>query len=268
MPTAASGLFQEYERDYLLLHQAIEEALLVACGSDGLSSGELADVERKATTVDQLVRQMELESRSLAPEGRSELDPLLRRYRSEVVKKRKAIEEAKTEAARRSLLGDNGLEMGQSMKDRERLLNCNEDVQSSTRLLDQARVQALETEQVGLDIMSDLRSQRETILRSHANIGEVGTNAGIARRILDRMGRRAAANRMMTRVVVIGMCLLLLLATFWILRPASAPADDAPSTADASGSDNSHGGGDAEPPGPRGGGDGPVVALMHALRRL
>merc|ERR1719377_153501 len=71
-------------------------------------------------------------------------------------------------------------------------------MQRDAERLGEAKRQALETEQIGMDIMSDLKGQRDVILRTKANVAEVGANYGTAKRLLEGMLWRAKANRIIT----------------------------------------------------------------------
>merc|ERR1740129_1808822 len=103
------------------------------------------------------------------------------------------------------------------------MLQASEQLQNSTLRLEQARRQALETEQIGLDVMNDLRQQRETINNSRAGVSTIGSNVGVAKAYIDSITRRAKANRIITYVVVLLM-LIVGIGTYWLVRGSGGPS--------------------------------------------
>lgn len=217
-------MFADYERDYARNRQELDdrlraaEALLADAAQKSLS-----EAAQRAVRADSALKQMEMEARSLPAETRAALSPKLRKYREELVERRKAVEEAQRAASRRALLGDRRDEdlekgsLGKSVRDRERLLGATDGLDQATKRLEQATREALETERIGIDVMSDLRQQREIILSIGANVGEVSENTGVAKKLLDSMMRRAMMNRMVTYVAVGVVALALIGAVYFTL---------------------------------------------------
>ncbi|KAF4662074.1 Vacuolar protein sorting-associated protein 16 [Perkinsus chesapeaki] len=100
--------------------------------------------------------------------------------------------------------GSNRLEEGRSrQEDRQRLMDSTEMLRDSSQQLHEAKRTALETEDVAVGVMSDLRSQREVISRAGNNLNEVDSNLTTARRTINTMARRAMANRMVLTIIAI-----------------------------------------------------------------
>merc|ERR1711862_330634 len=106
---------------------------------------------------------------------------------------------------------------GRSANDRQRMIDANDQLQSSSSRLEQACRQAMETEDIGKEVASDLRQQRDTIMRSKAGVGTIGSNYGMAKSMIEGMQRRAEANRLMTRCVVVFMVVVLAGAAYFML---------------------------------------------------
>jgi len=198
MTVSVSELFQEYEADFLRLRVEIDEHLDKAQAQGKDESRCVSEAEKRIGQAESALKQCEMEARTLPPDSKADVDPRIRGYRSELSGRRKAAEQARQAFARRGLLssdGDPGL--GKSTRDRDRLLAANETLAASTARLEEAHRAALETEQIGIGVMSDLRQQRDVILRTRGNVGEIGHNTGIAGRFLDDMSRRANANKLL-----------------------------------------------------------------------
>eukprot|EP00929_Paragymnodinium_shiwhaense_P075481 TRINITY_DN38596_c0_g1_i1.p1 TRINITY_DN38596_c0_g1~~TRINITY_DN38596_c0_g1_i1.p1 ORF type:complete len:338 (+),score=82.36 TRINITY_DN38596_c0_g1_i1:136-1149(+) len=215
-----SEIFADYEKDFARLRQEIDDRLRGASEVSGEPSKLASEAEKRVKGAEQVLKQLEMEARAVSQETRSALEPRIRQYRAELLERKKATETAKQEAARLSLLGaDAGDPLslsGKSIRDRERLLDANEGLNNSSRQLEQATRESLETERIGIDVMSDLRQQRDVILNVNGNVREIGANYGEAKRMLEVMIRRATMNRLLVRGVVAFMAFILLVSAYFI----------------------------------------------------
>merc|ERR1719401_2625494 len=87
-------------------------------------------------------------------------------------------------------------------------------LERSSRQLEEAARQALETEEVSMGVMEDLSTQRDVITNVRRNMRTIGTELSSARQSLTRMLHRAQQNRLVTLVIcaVLGLGL-----TVWVL---------------------------------------------------
>jgi len=225
MAVTVSELFREYESDLERLLQEIGDRLDAAEAGKGDVQQSLSEAERRATEAEQSLRQMDMEARSMPTDQRSSLEPALGRYRADLRERRRALEAAKQAHARSALLGadaaDGATVIGKSAQDRQRMLGVSEQLQGTSSRLEEARRQALEAEQIGIDVMSDLRQQRDTISRTRANVGEIGANTGVAKQLLESIARRAKANRLITYAVVVFLALAVAVAGYLMMHGGS-----------------------------------------------
>ena len=75
-------------------------------------------------------------------------------------------------------------------------------MKAGTDKLKEAQRSIAETETVGASILGDLRQQRETIVRSSANLRGVSDQLERSGRKLREMGRRALANKLIMYVMI------------------------------------------------------------------
>mmetsp|Transcript_52471 Transcript_52471/g.122026 ORF Transcript_52471/g.122026 Transcript_52471/m.122026 type:complete len:230 (-) Transcript_52471:115-804(-) len=216
MTITVSELFKEYESDFQRLRREVDEQLEAAKAGGAAEQQCVAEASRRAGRADQALRQMEMEARTLPPESRTHLDPKIKQFRSGLGEQQKAVEAARQAAARRALFDDGSL--GKSAKDRERALGANNALTGASRQLGEAHRQSLETEQIGLDVISDLRNQREVIIRTRGNVGEIGANTAMAKRLLGSMSRRAAANRYIVYGIATLLAVILTVAIFFLWK--------------------------------------------------
>lgn len=224
---SVSELFMDYELDLERALASISEKLEAAThdGNGALPDATqvsqlLSQVERHAGEADQALKQMEMESRTLPTHQRSEIDPRLRKYRSEIRESRRKVQSVKDENERRSLLGrgndDTGTVIGKS-----RFSAANQKLDAATARLEEARRQALESEQIGVEVMSDLRHQRDVIKNARNNMSTIGSNLGTAKDRIQSMARRAAANKIIVYVVVIFFIIMLGVVGYTFTHPRS-----------------------------------------------
>eukprot|EP00930_Biecheleria_cincta_P051538 TRINITY_DN36729_c0_g1_i1.p1 TRINITY_DN36729_c0_g1~~TRINITY_DN36729_c0_g1_i1.p1 ORF type:complete len:223 (+),score=42.10 TRINITY_DN36729_c0_g1_i1:69-737(+) len=213
-----SELFQEYRADFDRLCQEINELLELAnTGEKTLQ--HLTDAERRINKAEQNVKQMEMEARSMPPDSRAGMQSMVRQCRSDLTGHRKAVASAKEVAERTALLSEtDGTMVGKSMKDRQRLDDTHQSLKNASKELAEAKERVLESEQIGIDVMSDLRQQRETIIRSRDNVARVGQNYGFAGEMLERMQRRAAANQRISYIVCCVMAVMLVIAGYVMMH--------------------------------------------------
>lgn len=114
---------------------------------------------------------------------------------------------------RRQLFGNS-----QQSSQRHQLLQSNASLErSSERLRESSRI-ATETEQIGANIMLDLRGQREQLNNSRQTLFEADGYVDKSIQTLKSMTRRMAANKIITYAIIAVLILLILLviaSKFW-----------------------------------------------------
>jgi vesicle transport through interaction with t-SNAREs protein 1 len=218
MTITVSELFRDFEADFERLRADIDEQLDAAGSTQAAASFVercLNEAENRAGEAEKALKQMEMEVRMMPPDQRRDMEPKVKQSRAQLVERRKALGAAKSSHARQNLLGEGD---SRGRRDRERLLDVDDSFRRSSSQLDEAHRAALETEQIGIDVMSDLRQQRDTILRTRGNVNEIGQNVAIAKQMLIDMSRRAMANKMITYVAVGSLGLMVVAAIYFGLK--------------------------------------------------
>lgn len=138
---------------------------------------------------EEVLQQMALEARSVKQaETKRELLAKVRSCKA-------ALEAHKTTYERQSLLASGSSNTAGS-GNRERLLQQQDMLQNQNSKLDHARKVIEETEQVALEITSELGNNRETLESAHGRIREVSGLTGRARRIVSGMMQRRNRQRL------------------------------------------------------------------------
>ncbi|XP_025925422.1 vesicle transport through interaction with t-SNAREs homolog 1A isoform X13 [Apteryx rowi] len=150
----------------------------------------VANVEKQLEEARELLEQMELEVREIPPQSRGMYSSRMRSYKQEMGKleadfKRSRI--AYSDEVRNELLGDDG---NSSENQRAHLLDNTERLERSSRRLEAGYQIAVETEQIGQEMLENLSHDREKIQRARERLRETDANLGKSSRILTGMLRR------------------------------------------------------------------------------
>ncbi|XP_016421141.1 vesicle transport through interaction with t-SNAREs homolog 1A-like [Sinocyclocheilus rhinocerous] len=103
-------------------------------------------------------------------------------------------------------------------EERAHLLDNTEKLERSSRRLEAGYQIAVETEQVGQEILTNLHSDREKIQRSRDRLRETDANLGKSSRILTSMLRRIIQNRILVFILGAIILLTIVLAIYFNLR--------------------------------------------------
>ncbi|KAI7868778.1 t-SNARE [Spinellus fusiger] len=216
-----SNLFNNYEQDLQAVNDSIRAKLTQHIPSQ---SGEerkatIRAVEREMDESDEIIGQMEMELLNIPVPSRTRLQAKLRLYKSETEKMKRDLRRTTATAPRSKdraeLLGDLENGMGDldasTMDQRQRLLSGTERLGESSRRLQDSHRLALETEGIGINILSNLKGQRETIVRARDTLAEADSYIDKASRTLKGMARRMATNKMITAAIIIILVALIVL---------------------------------------------------------
>ncbi|CAE7680388.1 VTI1A [Symbiodinium sp. CCMP2592] len=207
-----SEMFTEYEADFTRLCHEAEECLERAKSTS--SAKLLSDADRCISRAEQAVKQMELEVRAMPPEARGPVQSKVQECRRALTERRKASEAV----SRAMLLEETTLGKPSSEHMAE---DMNQSMLEASLKLTEAKRAALESEQIGIDVMSDLRQQREVMERSRENMGKVGQNYSAAGHTLDSMLRRADQNKRMVYMIAGLMLVMLVVAVYFMFHSGS-----------------------------------------------
>ncbi|NXG91256.1 VTI1A protein, partial [Stercorarius parasiticus] len=173
-----SSDFESYEQDFAVLTAEITGrigrvpklvGLAWRCG-EAPKKQMVANVEKQLEEARELLEQMELEVREIPPQSRGMYSSRMRSYKQEMGKleadfKRSRI--AYSDEVRNELLGDDG---NSSENQRAHLLDNTERLERSSRRLEAGYQIAVETEQIGQEMLENLSHDREKIQRARERV--------------------------------------------------------------------------------------------------
>eukprot|EP00123_Amoebidium_parasiticum_P013028 comp21717_c0_seq1/m.30696 comp21717_c0_seq1/g.30696 ORF comp21717_c0_seq1/g.30696 comp21717_c0_seq1/m.30696 type:complete len:223 (-) comp21717_c0_seq1:410-1078(-) len=212
-----ASLFETYESEFQQLTASLKKRLATDLQN---SVGEARkDAVKKAKKeleeVEELLEQMELELKNVGSEGKTKATTRFRTYQHDVDKLATEVNRS-TYAQVNSNTGfaspdleDDDDELyptdptrGRLLMAQERLANTSESIRSSQRL-------AEESEQIGIEILSNLNEQRQTINRAQSTLEETNANLSRSDRVLRSMARRALANKMLTGMILLTVAIII-----------------------------------------------------------
>lgn len=218
-----SQLLTSYESEF---HSLLETTKLSLSNPAQANPNQLT---QNKDELSELLEQMEIEvNNTLRPQGNQEETAKWRSHLRElkrVVQRDVEAPLAKLQEDRqRDLLfggassaddftvDDNGQPLDEEQ--RQQLLNSHHILNKTNTRLQDAQRMATDTEQMGSQIMSDLRSQRETLEHSRMHLSQADTYLDKSVRTLRTMSRRLVANRFISYAIIAVLILLILLVLY------------------------------------------------------
>ncbi|XP_032359016.1 vesicle transport through interaction with t-SNAREs homolog 1A isoform X6 [Etheostoma spectabile] len=186
-----SSDFESYEQDFGTITAEVTNKIGRIPKLSGEEKTQLVlNVDKQLEEVRELLEQMDLEVREIPIQSRAMYNGRLKSYKQEIDKLEKDFKRSRiaySDEVRNELLGDDA---GSSENQRAHLLDNTEKLERSSRRLEAGYQIAVETEQVGQEILSNLHSDREKIQRARERLRETDANLGKSSRILTGMLRR------------------------------------------------------------------------------
>ncbi|XP_051969177.1 vesicle transport through interaction with t-SNAREs homolog 1A-like isoform X1 [Xyrauchen texanus] len=221
-----SSDFEAYEQDFGTLTAEITNKIgrIPKLASEEKTQLVL-NVDKQLEEVRELLEQMDLEVREIPIQSRGMYNSRLKSYKQEIEKLEKDFKRSRiaySDEVRNELLGEDGSSAESQLiklrEERSHLLDNTERLERSSRRLEAGYQIAVETEQVGQEILSSLHSDREKIQRSRDRLRETDANLGKSSRILTGMLRRIIQNRVLVFILGAIILLTIVLAIYFNLR--------------------------------------------------
>lgn len=216
LDSANTELFNTYENDYQVSYNEAQQKLTQIRDLDGEPRSEaMKAVERATDECLEILDQLAIEVQNIQSGARSSYNAKIRSYRSDVEKTKKELKRLMDDEDRRQLFGSKNYGKDEQ---RSQLLQSNAALErTSERLRDSSRI-ANETEQIGSNIMLDLRSQREQLNNSRNTLFEADGYVDKSIQTLKSMTRRMATNKIITYSIIAVLIILIFLviaSKFW-----------------------------------------------------
>jgi len=195
--------FERYDSEFESLTQQVQGKISKV--DAGFADSDLKYCHGLLSQCDDLLKQMQIEARTVdnADDKKNFLQKV-RACKAKLANLRDDYNSAKTSVERQALLGGDLESGGQSRsgsKQKDRLLQANEQISRQNDTLDRARRVMAETEETAMEITSELGRNREKIQSSHQRVRDVSGLTNQARRIVQSMSRREVQQKLMIYAV-------------------------------------------------------------------
>ncbi|XP_075872333.1 vesicle transport through interaction with t-SNAREs homolog 1A isoform X1 [Nelusetta ayraudi] len=218
-----SSDFEAYEQDFGTITAEVTNKIGRIPKLSGEEKTQLVlNVDKQLEEVRELLEQMDLEVREIPIQSRAMHNSRLKSYKQEVEKLEKDFKRSRiaySDEVRNELLGDDGSSSENQLiklrEERAHLLDNTEKLERSSRRLEAGYQIAVETEQVGQEILSNLHTDREKIQRARERLRETDANLGKSSRILTAMLRRIIQNRVLLFILGAIIILTVILAIYF-----------------------------------------------------
>ncbi|XP_065834122.1 vesicle transport through interaction with t-SNAREs homolog 1A-like isoform X1 [Oscarella lobularis] len=207
-----------------------------------LTGGEkqdaISDVERLLAEAEDLVDQIDIEAGSLPSQSRQKAQKRVQSYKQELGKSEKEFRRSRIamydyHQGRDELLGPDDPHHSEDQVDTEakkmrsfyelfykraKLLDNTETLNKGSRRLEEGYKMALETEQIGAQIMDDLSRDRETIIRARERLKDTDGNLSKSSRVLRNMMRRVVQNRVVVAIIVLVLLAVIIVGIYFAVK--------------------------------------------------
>ncbi|KAJ3723097.1 vesicle transport v-snare protein vti1 [Lentinula raphanica] len=222
MDTSPTALFDSYEQDFKQFIETIREKLEGNEDQDGEQrKASLRRVEMELDEADEMVSQMDIEIQGIPQSIRPQYYNRLKAAKADLSRYKKTFKDLSAELARSSLLTSSTPRPGYSSddpygssSDRSRLLAGTALLEEGTKRLQDSHRLALETEEQGADILSNLRLQREQIENSRNTLEMANNSIARASKTLTGMIRRMYQQRFVTGAII-AILIFLIIIVVW-----------------------------------------------------
>ncbi|KAJ6008175.1 Vesicle transport v-SNARE protein vti1 [Penicillium herquei] len=212
---AGSEMFASYESELKLVQADLNQKLdQIAEVSGEQRKAAIRSAEQVLDEATELLDQMRMEKQNIPSEARSKINIRFRNYSTDIDEVKRKLKSLTDD--RKALFGDRYTDEPQDehLEQRQQLLSGTERLERSSARLQQSQRTALETEDIGRNVLADLYVQRETIQSTRDNLHQSEGYVDTSIKTLRGMARRMATNRIIT-IAIITVLVLLIVAVIY-----------------------------------------------------
>ncbi|XP_029680092.1 vesicle transport through interaction with t-SNAREs homolog 1A [Formica exsecta] len=218
-----ASLIDNYEQQYAVLTADITAKIgRIRIQSGGEKRAFIQDVDRQIEEAQELLEQMELEVRGINGTARDRLRGRVESHRAELKRLTQEFQTArKPKEDITEITVDESWDNNVTEDQRKRLLDASERVERSGRTLQNGYRMALETEEIGSQVLKELHEQRETIQRSRGRLRETDAELGRGSRLLTGMIFRSLQQRIILAAVALVLIIVACIVIYYSFKSKS-----------------------------------------------
>ena len=194
-------LFKAYETDFSKFLSSANKKLASQTQGKG-SDNLLTEISRDIKDAEHWLKQMENQIYSFPAQQSNQYQKRIQRYNENLRTVKKNLEDEQGKKGKVELFGK------AASDPRDKMLTNNEILQESGQTLENTLKIGVESEQIAIDTMNNLKKQRGQILGINEKVNDVGQNITRANRTITTMDRR----RVIMKLLMMGTIVLLVIA--------------------------------------------------------
>jgi len=204
-------LFSNYEQEFVDTLGSLQNRLnSFPSLSTEQKLNEIKKADNEIHDAEETLESMNLNARNVVGAQGVKLQGKIKEYQGDIIKMKKEVRRAETaaneSANRESLMAGSAIvltDLNVSLDQRERLLQNNQKMTQGTTRLREARMQAEDTMEVGIQIMGNLEEQTTVMQKGMKRLSEINDKLSQSSKIISGMARRVATNKLIMAVIVL-----------------------------------------------------------------
>lgn len=201
---------EEFEKLHEMYRSLYEELKLLpdrALRSHGEERKKLVRVfDERQGEAEEVLQGMEDELRMAPTTYRNAMSTKLRLHRRDLGKLQREMKnnssQLTTDGRPQGIYSSENQQSTHAQSQRALLLQGTESLNNATQSIERSQRIAIETEQIGTDIIEELGEQREQLDRTRDRLENTGQNLSRSRKILRTMARRLVTNKLLLGVII------------------------------------------------------------------
>lgn len=202
---------EEFEKLHEMYRSLYDELKLLpdrALRSHGEERKKLVRVfDERQGEAEEVLQGMEDELRLAPLSYRNGMSTKLRLYRRDLGKLQREMKSSSsqltTDGSQHGIYSSQNQKSTHVQSQRALLLQGTESLNNATQSIERSQRIAIETEQIGTDIIEELGEQREQLDRTRDRLVNTGENLSKSRKILRNMARRLVTNKLLLGIIIL-----------------------------------------------------------------
>ncbi|XP_037097297.1 vesicle transport through interaction with t-SNAREs homolog 1B [Syngnathus acus] len=203
----SSEEFEKLHEIYRSLYEELKlmpERLLRSHGEEKKSL--LRAFDERNLEAEEILQGMEEELRDAPPSYRNPMRTKLRLYQRDLAKLQRDAKNSApllSDGSQGSIYSSQNQQSTRVQSQRALLLQGTESLNNTSQSIERSQRLAIETENIGTDIIEELGGQREQLDRTKDRLVNTGENLSRTRKILRSMSRRLMTNKLLLAVIIL-----------------------------------------------------------------
>ncbi|KAK7103991.1 hypothetical protein V1264_018772 [Littorina saxatilis] len=212
----SSEKFESLEDDLSAILDDVKTKERKITGSSGEErKNAIRQAERKLEEAALVLQEMEGEAKLAPVSFRTQMLSKIRHYQSDIEQSSRSLKREGTSGGRGTDNYAFDREDRLDQSNRAKLMQGHQSLQRASESIARSHQIAAETDQIGVEIIDELGTQRDTLLRTKDKLSDTDANLSRSRKILKNMARRMMTNKLILAVIILVELAILAGLVYW-----------------------------------------------------